>query len=80
VEYDRNLVGGRQGQRWLCPSSLYIGVQALGEKLSTTAEPVEKVQMANSDNFCTVEINNLQATENRKMPRFMVFRPPRYLG
>jgi hypothetical protein len=26
-------------------------VQAFGQKLATAAEPVEKVQMANSDNF-----------------------------
>jgi hypothetical protein len=38
------------------------------QKVSGTAETVEKVQMANSDNFCTVKTNNLQATENRKMP------------
>jgi hypothetical protein len=48
--------------------------------VSLSAETVEKIRMANSDNFSTVKINNLQATENRKMPRFRVFRQPRYIS
>ena len=30
--------------------------------------------------FAPLKINNLQATENRKMPRFRVFRQPRYIS
>ncbi len=55
-----------------------------GELLKTLriiAETVEKVQMATSDNFVIIlaplKINNLQATENRKMSRFKVFRQSR---
>jgi len=33
-------------------------------KLHETAEPVEKIQMANSDNFCSVK--NQQLTGHRK--------------
>jgi hypothetical protein len=29
--------------------------------------------------FAPLKINNLQVTENRKMPRFRVFRQPRYI-
>jgi hypothetical protein len=36
----------------------------LGQKVRFTAEPVEKVQMANFDNFCTVK--NQQLTGDRK--------------
>jgi hypothetical protein len=30
--------------------------------------------------FASLKINNLQATEKRKMPRFRVFRQPRYIS
>jgi len=43
---------------------LYIGVQAFMERLALSAEIVEKVQMANSDNFCT--FRNQQLTGHRK--------------
>jgi hypothetical protein len=39
-------------------------VQAFGQKAVCSADPVEKVQMANSDNFCTVK--NQQLTGDRK--------------
>jgi hypothetical protein len=42
----------------------YIMVQPLEQKVSYTAEPVEKVPMANSDYFCTVK--NQQLTGYRK--------------
>jgi len=43
---------------------LHIGGQAFGQKVSCSAEPVEKVQMANSGNFGTIK--NQQLTGHRK--------------
>jgi hypothetical protein len=42
----------------------YVVVQAGRQRIALTAETVEKVQMANSDNFCTVK--NHQLTGHRK--------------
>jgi hypothetical protein len=42
----------------------HIGRYLFGENLSISAEPVEKVQMANSGKFCTLK--NQQLTDQRK--------------
>ena len=42
----------------------YIVVRIFRKKLAISAEPVEKVQMANSDNFCTIK--NQQLIGHRK--------------
>jgi hypothetical protein len=46
------------------PGFLYIAAQIFRENVRFSAEPVGKVQMANSDNFCTVK--NQQLTGDRK--------------
>jgi hypothetical protein len=46
------------------PTLQHIGVYVFGQEVSFSAEPVEKVQMADSDNFCTVK--NQQLTGHRK--------------
>ena len=45
-------------------AALHIVVLAFGQKVSFSAETVEKVRMANSDNFATVK--NQQLTDYRK--------------
>jgi len=43
---------------------LYMVVQAFGQRPAIAAETVEKVQMANSDNFGTIK--NQQLTGHRR--------------
>jgi hypothetical protein len=41
-------------------------VQTFEQKIALTAETVEKVQMANSDNFCTLKKQQLTGRRKQK--------------
>jgi len=59
---------------------LYIVVQGVRQKVSFFAEPVEKVQTANSDNLGTVKKQPVSSHRKIQNAHFRVFRQARYIS